>query len=610
MGCAVALATACDDAAGPGSGGQMARDDGVMDFGAGGSGGAGGAGGGGGKADGGAGDAAPPVDAALDCVPGTRSVDPCPQRGVCAGETTALCGPEGSWGPCELPSTAGEERCNALDDDCDGQTDETYPELYLPCDGEEDADKCELGQWRCAADGASVECVRDDEQFEQCNGVDDDCDGAVDETLPPPPAGENQVGICAGTLQICGGEAGWIEPDYTAIEGFEARELTCDGLDNDCDGRVDAGPFAPRAERAVGVCEGLRQVCGGAEGFMEPDYARVPGYEPDELTCDGQDNDCDGATDEALSPPPCLLTAGVCARPVVPALCLGDVGWVDCDYGPDYQRVERDLCDALDNDCDGQVDEGDAGCGGEGERTVRVPARAYTQGSPDGELGRDADEGQRPVVLTRTLLVRATELTQQEWVEITGDPSPAFFLGADRPVEQVTWLDAVRALNLMSQRDRLPPCYVINGDEVTWPDGLACTGWRLPTEAEWEYLARGGSAQAHWGRDLGLPLSTLAWYRENSGEQTHGVGQLAPNPYGLHDMLGNVAEWTWDIYGPYGDGEAQDPLGAEAGPTRVARGGSYLNPEGRVRAANRAEFEPATRLRDLGLRPVRTLREE
>ncbi|MCA9543707.1 MAG: formylglycine-generating enzyme family protein, partial [Myxococcales bacterium] len=505
------------------------------------------------------------------------------------------------------------EVCDGIDNDCDNLTD-VHPDGSAVVDPDVCATglagRCARGFLACSAAGQVVCRAELGPEEETCDLEDDDCDGDIDETLPAAPAADNQVGICAGTPKVCAGAEGWVEPDYSQIEGYEARELTCDGLDNDCDGRVDAGPFAPRAERAVGVCRGLRQICVGDGGFVEPDYSAVPGYEEAEATCDGQDNDCDGAVDEALNPPPCALTQGVCATPAGPALCLGNAGWVDCDYGPDYQPVERDLCDALDNDCDGEVDEGEAGCNGQAERAVRIPARAFDQGSPANEAGRDDDETQHRTVLTHTVLARATELTQQEYVDLTGLESPAFHLGADRPVEQVSWLEAIQICNLMSERDGLQPCYVVEGDQVTWPQGLACVGWRLPTEAEWEYMARAGSARAHWGLDLNLPLGSLAWFRDNSGEQTHAVGLLAPNPLGLYDMLGNVAEWTWDRYGPYPEGEVVDPTGAEAGPTRVARGGSFLNPDNRVRVANRAEFEPATRLRDLGLRPVRTLRQE
>ena len=209
--------------------------------------------------------------------------------------------------------------------------------------------------------------------------------------------------------------------------------------------------------------------------------------------------------------------------------------------------------------------------------------------------------------MTRPILVRVTEVSQGEWFRLMGD-NPSALPGFDRPVESISWMEAIAFTNALSTADGLTPCYEIDGDAVRWPRGLDCEGWRLPTEAEWEYLARAGTATARWSEDLGIPLTDAAWYRPNAGGNSQPVGTRAPNAFGLHDVLGNVNEWCWDRYGPYPEGAAVDPLGAEDGTNRVGRGGTFRALAPLVRSASRVGFHPNTRNDDLGVRVIRTLR--
>jgi hypothetical protein len=190
---------------------------------------------------------------------------------------------------------------------------------------------------------------------EVCNGLDDNCNGEIDEGIAAP-LGDRQFGVCAGAVRLCAGEAGFVEPDYAERPGYEAVEVSCDGLDNDCDGAADFGLVPPPAINLQGLCAGLSQLCIGEFGWVDPDPGPVPGYEFEELTCDGLDNDCDGETDEALPEMPAFQQLGVCAGAL--QLCNGGEGMVEPDYFalPDYEGFET-RCDGLDNDCDGLVDE-------------------------------------------------------------------------------------------------------------------------------------------------------------------------------------------------------------------------------------------------------------
>ncbi|MET9341624.1 formylglycine-generating enzyme family protein [Nonomuraea sp. NPDC003804] len=159
------------------------------------------------------------------------------------------------------------------------------------------------------------------------------------------------------------------------------------------------------------------------------------------------------------------------------------------------------------------------------------------------------------------------------------------------PVTEVSWMDAVRFCNRLSAATGLQPCYSMGED----PDGqdTVCEweadGYRLSSEAEWEYACRAGTSAVRYGE-----LDEIAWYRGNSGGEVHDVGTKAPNAWGLHDMIGNVWEWCWDVYDP-----------SVYGPYRVFRGGgAHDRPRG-CRASCRRKSHPSFRIDDLGFRLAR-----
>jgi len=231
---------------------------------------------------------------------------------------------------------------------------------------------------------------------------------------------------------------------------------------------------------------------------------------------------------------------------------------------------------------------------------VHLQPGRFLMGSPAGEEGRSSGEDQHEVVLTRPFLMGTAPVTQKEYQAVMGT-NPSHFQGGDLPVEQVSWLDAVAFCNALSRGEGLEEAYHIQGAEVRWK-GLDCPGWRLPTEAEWEYACRAGTTGARYG-----DLDAIAWYSGNSGNQTHPVRQKAPNAWGLCDMLGNVWEWCWDWYGTYPGGRVVDPVGPDSGSYRVHRGGSWRNDALLARAARRNYFIPVYRYCNLGFRLARSL---
>jgi formylglycine-generating enzyme required for sulfatase activity len=184
------------------------------------------------------------------------------------------------------------------------------------------------------------------------------------------------------------------------------------------------------------------------------------------------------------------------------------------------------------------------------EGFVRIAGGTFTMGSPSSELGWDSDETQHEVTLTRDFWLQTTEVTQGAYQALMGsNPSSFTACGASCPVEQVSWYDAIAYANARSRAEGLPECYDGEGNVIGGTTVYECCGYRLPTEAEWEYAARAGMSTATYRGDLtGDPFScdpqpsldSIAWFCGNAGDQTQVVGGKAPNAWGLYDMLGNV----------------------------------------------------------------------
>ncbi len=215
---------------------------------------------------------------------------------------------------------------------------------------------------------------------------------------------------------------------------------------------------------------------------------------------------------------------------------------------------------------------------------VRVEGGTFTMGATS-EQGSEAESDEKPAhqVTLSSFSIGKYEVTQEEWEAVMGS-NPSNFKGAKRPVERVSWNDCqefIRKLNQMTGKR-----------------------FRLPTEAEWEYAARGGNRSQGYKYAGGNSIGSVAWYTDNSNNKTHPVGQKQSNELGLYDMAGNVWEWCQDWYDSsyYGKSPSTNPVNNTSASRRVLRGGSWYNYAGICRVSRRYDLAPARRIDDLGLR--------
>ena len=213
-----------------------------------------------------------------------------------------------------------------------------------------------------------------------------------------------------------------------------------------------------------------------------------------------------------------------------------------------------------------------------------------------GEFTMGDDKTGRVDVTLSSFRMDKYPVTQALYEQVTNE-NPSNSKGEDKPVEQVNWFEATEFCNELSRQTGLDEAYEINGEQVKIRS--EANGYRLPTEAEWEYACRAGTKGDHYGN-----LDEIAWYDKNSGGETHGVGQKKANDFGLYDMLGNIWEWCNDRYGEYPKEPVTNPAGVENGSGRVIRGGSWFSGAGDVRSAFRGGGAPVGRNGNLGFRLV------
>lgn len=254
------------------------------------------------------------------------------------------------------------------------------------------------------------------------------------------------------------------------------------------------------------------------------------------------------------------------------------------------------------------------------EDFVLISGGTFQMGSPESEAWRVEDEPAHTVTVSG-FYISQYEVTQAEYQSIMG-VNPSTFSGDDLPVENISWEDAVQYCNARSTQEGLTPAYTVDGQSISWD--RSANGYRLPTEAEWEYACRAGtetpfntetsiSAEEanYWGHypylieenyfSQGNLETKPGIYRQT----TVAVGSFQPNAWGIYDMHGNVGEWVWDWYGNYETDAQTDPTGPASGTLRVNRGGGWNDFAKNLRSAYRATLPPDSASFNLGIRLVR-----
>ena len=238
------------------------------------------------------------------------------------------------------------------------------------------------------------------------------------------------------------------------------------------------------------------------------------------------------------------------------------------------------------------------------------------------ENGR-ADEKPQHRVCVDSFYISKYEVTQKEWQAVM-ENNPSYFVGENHPVEKVNWYDAIEFCNAYSKMKNMEPCYKIDRDtkdemnlsrkdKYRWT--VTCdwnaNGYRLPTEAEWEYAAGGGNKKSNTIFSGSNNINEVAWFLNNAGDESspdHGprdVGLKKPNALGIYDMTGNVWEWCWDWYGSYDKKKLNNPRGIPYGTEKIRRGGSWHVKIKRSTITTRNFRSPGHRSTHYGIRLVR-----
>jgi formylglycine-generating enzyme required for sulfatase activity len=231
-----------------------------------------------------------------------------------------------------------------------------------------------------------------------------------------------------------------------------------------------------------------------------------------------------------------------------------------------------------------------------------VPIGIFEMGN---SMGDPSEMPVHIVKITKEFYIGKYEITQKQFKAVMGYNPSKNSSNENNPVENINWIDAFQFCNELSAINSFDPCYSLINDTV-WVCDFAKNGYRLPTEAEWEYACRAGTTKDYCGGTEVSDLDKIGWYKTNSDKSTHSVGLKQPNLYGLFDILGNVSEMVWDFFSHYEKGIIENPAGPDSGIYRMVRGGSWNGDSRYCRTSSRMSSAMENKSNDIGFRVVRT----
>lgn len=518
--------------------------------------------------------------------------------GACFEEGVTLCQPSEGRVVCSVRGGAPRaEACNGRDDDCDGRTDEQLPNTGM---------SCTVGQGSCAVEGRLI-CADETgvlicdatpslPQQEACNGIDDDCDGDIDEDSLG--AGEGcQVGVGACSRfgsYICDSLAHEL---VCSQEPSDPVPEVCNGVDDDCDGRVDEGIPTVGDGCTIGQGRCRSQGVFTCDSAASEIVCNAEVIAPVAEECNSFDDDCDGDVDEDAigSGEACEVGVGACAREST-LRCDSERQELVCDAVAGVGSEET--CNDTDDDCDGAVDEG---------QIVRFDAEYNVDWicvrGGDFLMGWNQRINERPIhpVRVETFEVARAEVTVAQYLQCVLDnvcSVPTLSESnwnipgrANHPINALSWDDARELAQYMG-------------------------GARLPTEAEWEYVARYSHLNDRypWGSEM--PSCSLAHF--NDGALGEGCGESGTAPVcsypegesslGVCDLGGNVWEWVEDGYNPnYNNAPADGSAAEGVGASKVVRGGGWRAGPETLTSTYRLEMSPSVRFDHIGVRLVKSV---
>lgn len=244
---------------------------------------------------------------------------------------------------------------------------------------------------------------------------------------------------------------------------------------------------------------------------------------------------------------------------------------------------------------------------------IKIQGGTFKMGSKDSDGLADVDEQKEHTVNLNTFEISKFEVTVWEWKQFIKankmkmPEKPTWGWQDNYPINGVTWNEAIAYCNWLSKKEKLQPVYTKKGPNFVC--NFNANGYRLPTEAEWEFAAKGGASSKSFKYSGSNNLDDVAWHKGNSKGTPHTVGTKLPNELGVYDMSGNVWEWCWDWYNKdfYKLEKGDNPKGPEMGERRSVRGGSWDSQQNYVRPANRISTEPNKTHEFYGFRVVRTI---